>query len=106
MLRSCEQMYGYLCGLRYGVVLVRLDLTKLALEVLVEAVNKQPTHWGGWQELAKLVTDKEMVCVLLPVQCRGGFHLNIVLCASRYYLILFLLSMSVGESEIYAIFSR
>ncbi|KAL8615435.1 hypothetical protein ACOMHN_036255 [Nucella lapillus] len=44
----------------YGVVLKKLDLTKMAVDVLVEAVTKQPLHWGAWQELASLVTDREM----------------------------------------------
>ena len=46
---------------RYGVVLKRLDLTKMAVDILVEAVTKQPLHWGAWQELATLITDREMV---------------------------------------------
>ncbi|KAK7111014.1 cell division cycle protein 23 homolog [Littorina saxatilis] len=51
----------------YGVVLKRLDLTKMAVEVLVEAVTKQPLHWGAWQELATLITDREMlVSLALP----------------------------------------
>ena len=43
------------------MVLKRLDLTKMAVDVLVEAVSKQPLHWGAWQELATLITDREMV---------------------------------------------
>lgn len=52
-----------LCVCRYGVVLKRLDLTKMAVDILVEAVTKQPLHWGAWQELATLITDREMVAL-------------------------------------------
>lgn len=49
---------------RYGVVLRKLDLTSDAVEVLQEAIVKEPLHWGAWLELAALVTDKDMVCYL------------------------------------------
>ncbi|XP_076461033.1 cell division cycle protein 23 homolog isoform X2 [Babylonia areolata] len=48
----------------YGVVLKKLDLSKMAVDVLVEAVTKQPLHWGAWQELASLITDREMLLSL------------------------------------------
>lgn len=47
----------------YGVVLKRLDLTQQAVEVLSEAVHREPLHWGAWLELAALITDREMVGV-------------------------------------------
>nr|KAG5700933.1 hypothetical protein BaRGS_034218 [Batillaria attramentaria] len=50
--------------MQYGVVLKRLDLTKAAVDIFVEAVNKQPLHWGAWQELALLITDREMLLSL------------------------------------------
>ena len=46
---------------RYGVVLKKLDLRDDALEVMQEAVNKEPLHWGAWLELSSLCTDKEIV---------------------------------------------
>ena len=46
---------------RYGVVLKKLDLREDALEVMQEAVNKEPLHWGAWLELSSLCTDKETV---------------------------------------------
>ena len=46
---------------RYGVVLKKLDMKKEALDVLLEAVNKEPLHWGAWLELASLCADKEVV---------------------------------------------
>lgn len=45
----------------YGVVLKKLDLGKDALTVLVEAVHKEPMHWGGWMELEPLITDSTKV---------------------------------------------
>ena len=47
---------------RYGVILKKLDLVREALDVLVEAVQKEPLHWGAWQELSLLIPEKEMVC--------------------------------------------
>jgi hypothetical protein len=47
------------------VVLKRLDLNKMAVDVLVQAVTKQPLHWGAWQELASLLADREMVILFL-----------------------------------------
>lgn len=49
----------------YGVVLKRLDLTQQAVEVLCQALYLQPMHWGAWLELAALITDREMVCILI-----------------------------------------
>lgn len=46
---------------RLGVVLKKLDLREEALEVMLEAVKKEPLHWGSWLELSSLCTDKEMV---------------------------------------------
>lgn len=46
---------------RYGVILKKLDLREDALEVMQEAVNKEPLHWGAWLELSSLCTDKEVV---------------------------------------------
>lgn len=45
----------------YGVVLKRLELLGEAAEVLVEAVHKEPMHWGSWLELATLITDRTKV---------------------------------------------
>ena len=46
---------------RLGVILKKLDLREEALEVMLEAVKKEPLHWGSWLELSSLCTDKEMV---------------------------------------------
>ena len=46
---------------RYGVILKKLDLLKEAVDIFVEAVDKEPTHWGAWLELSTLCTDREMV---------------------------------------------
>ena len=56
-----DKIIFYLHCLRYGVVLKKLDLLKEALEMLVEAVNYEPLHWGAWLELAVLIPDKETV---------------------------------------------
>lgn len=45
----------------YGVVLKRLDLLTDATQVLVEAIHKDPLHWGAWLELAQLITDRAKV---------------------------------------------
>ncbi|XP_034173096.1 cell division cycle protein 23 homolog isoform X1 [Osmia lignaria lignaria] len=43
----------------FGVTLKKLQLTREAMDVLVEAVHKQPMHWGSWLELASLIIDRE-----------------------------------------------
>nr|CAD7571578.1 unnamed protein product [Timema californicum] len=43
----------------YGIVLKKLNLQQEALVVMVEAVHKEPMHWGAWLELATLITDRE-----------------------------------------------
>ncbi|XP_043522486.1 cell division cycle protein 23 homolog isoform X1 [Frieseomelitta varia] len=43
----------------FGVTLKKLQLTREAMNVLVEATHKQPMHWGSWLELASLITDRE-----------------------------------------------
>ncbi|XP_046360516.1 cell division cycle protein 23 homolog [Haliotis rufescens] len=48
----------------YGIVLRKLDLQKEAMNIFVEAVNKEPLHWGAWQELAMLITDRETLSSL------------------------------------------
>lgn len=45
----------------YGIVLKRLELLREAVEVLVEAIHKEPMHWGSWLELATLITDRAKV---------------------------------------------
>lgn len=49
------------CLYLYGMVLKRLDLHSIAIQVLVEAVHKEPLHWGAWVELATLITDRAKV---------------------------------------------
>lgn len=49
------------CLYLYGIVLKRLDLQSDAIQVLVEAVHKEPLHWGAWDELATLITDRAKV---------------------------------------------
>lgn len=53
------------CLYLYGVVLKRLELVKEAQNILVEAIHKEPLHWGAWLELAALVSDKGKVSTLL-----------------------------------------
>ncbi|KAL0132742.1 hypothetical protein PUN28_000464 [Cardiocondyla obscurior] len=43
----------------FGVTLKKLQLTKEAIDVLVESIHKEPMHWGAWLELAALITGKE-----------------------------------------------
>lgn len=45
----------------YGVVLKKRDLQNEAIQVLVEAVHKEPLHWGAWIELATLIPDRAKV---------------------------------------------
>jgi anaphase-promoting complex subunit 8 len=65
---GCELMRDHLArkldgyGLYlYGVILKRLDLLREAVKVLVEAIHKEPMHWGSWLELAALITDRTKV---------------------------------------------
>lgn len=55
-----KSLDGY-CLYLYGVVFKRLQLHKLAIEVLVEAIHREPLHWGAWLELASLITDKDVL---------------------------------------------
>ena len=43
-------------------MLKKLDLKNEAINVLIESINKEPLHWGSWQEIASLISDKEKVC--------------------------------------------
>ncbi|XP_017875715.1 cell division cycle protein 23 homolog isoform X1 [Ceratina calcarata] len=43
----------------FGVTLKKLQLTRDAIDILVEAIHKQPMHWGSWLELASLITERE-----------------------------------------------
>ncbi|CAC5376698.1 Cell division cycle protein 23 homolog [Mytilus coruscus] len=58
-----KELDGF-CLYLYGIVLKKLDLLKEALEMLVEAVNYEPLHWGAWLELAVLIPDKETLLSL------------------------------------------
>ncbi|XP_064638455.1 cell division cycle protein 23 homolog [Lineus longissimus] len=65
------------CFYLYGVVLKKLDLHREALDALLEAVRKEPLHWGAWLELALLITDKEMLSSLnLPNHWMKQFFLG------------------------------
>lgn len=48
----------------YGVVLKKLDLTKLAITIFVSSIQQAPTMWGSWIELASLISDKEKLYAL------------------------------------------
>lgn len=43
------------------MVLKKLDLMKDAVEILTESLRMEPMHWGTWQELVPLVTDRDVV---------------------------------------------
>ncbi|KAK3590022.1 hypothetical protein CHS0354_041047 [Potamilus streckersoni] len=60
---AARELDGF-CLYLYGVVLKKLDLVKDAMDIFVEALNKEPLHWGTWQELATLITDREMLLSL------------------------------------------
>ena len=79
---SCGQLDGF-CLYLYGVVLKKLQLMKEAQDVLVEAVHKEPMHWGTWLELASLITDKERLdALILPNHWIKRFflaHMNLEL---------------------------
>jgi anaphase-promoting complex subunit 8 len=55
-----KQLDAYSLNL-YGIVLKRLDLLEEAKIILVDAVNKEPLHWGAWLELASLIMDRAKV---------------------------------------------
>ena len=65
-----EYMAGNLDGFGlylYGVILKKLQLSKKAIDILVESTHKQPMHWGTWLELASLITDREKLeSLILP----------------------------------------
>ena len=51
----------------FGVTLKKLQLTREAIDILVESIHKQPMHWGTWLELAALITDREKLeSLVLP----------------------------------------
>lgn len=43
----------------FGVTLKKLQLTREAIDVLLESTHKEPMHWGTWLELSALITDRE-----------------------------------------------
>jgi len=59
----------------YGVVLRKLGLAELAAPALVEAIGREPGHWGAWLELSCLVTSRDKLAALqLPDHwCRHIF---------------------------------
>ncbi|XP_014675357.1 PREDICTED: cell division cycle protein 23 homolog [Priapulus caudatus] len=57
---TADTLDGF-CLYLYGVVLRKLDLTLDAVNILQEAIQKEPAHWGAWVELATLITDKDML---------------------------------------------
>lgn len=64
--RNKGNLDGY-CLYLYGVILKKLQLTKEAINVLVESIHKQPLHWGSWLELAALIMDREKLdSLVLP----------------------------------------
>lgn len=52
-----DELDGY-CLYLYGIVLRKLDLTPLAVDAFVKAVNKEPIVWAAWQELGQIIADK------------------------------------------------
>lgn len=45
----------------YGVILKKLDLTDLAVTVLLESLHLVPTLWSTWVELAPLIQDADQL---------------------------------------------
>lgn len=62
-LHSQRKMDGFQLYL-YGVVLKKLDLTDMAISMLVESVHAEPTLWCSWLELAPLISDQEKLSQL------------------------------------------
>ncbi|XP_047107625.1 cell division cycle protein 23 homolog isoform X1 [Schistocerca piceifrons] len=61
----------------YGIVLKRLELLKEALDILVEAIHKEPLHWGAWLELSSLITDRNKLdSLVLPSHWIKHFFLG------------------------------
>lgn len=58
-----RELDGYTLYL-YGVILKKLDLFKDATEILLESLQMEPMHWGTWQELVTLITDRETLMSL------------------------------------------
>ncbi|XP_012939127.1 cell division cycle protein 23 homolog [Aplysia californica] len=48
----------------YGVVLAKLDIHTLAMNIFVESISMEPLNWAAWMELARLISDKEMLMSL------------------------------------------
>ncbi|XP_045189720.2 cell division cycle protein 23 homolog [Mercenaria mercenaria] len=73
-----RELDGYSLYL-YGVILKKLDLLKDAIEILVESLQVEPMHWGTWQELVPLITDREMLVSLsLPSHWIKQFFVALV----------------------------
>lgn len=52
-----KKLDGY-CLYLYGVILKKLDMSNVALDVFIEAVNREPLNWSAWQELALIIPNK------------------------------------------------
>lgn len=52
-----NKLDGY-CLYLYGVILRKLDLTSLAIEAFIKAINDTPIIWAAWQELGQIMPDK------------------------------------------------
>lgn len=46
------------CMYLYGITLKKLDLSSVAVDVFIKAVNAEPMLWCAWYELGKLIPDK------------------------------------------------
>ena len=42
----------------YAIVLLKLDLTREAVEALTLSVNVEPLNWSSWNQLAVIIEDK------------------------------------------------
>ncbi|KAJ3653674.1 hypothetical protein Zmor_012913 [Zophobas morio] len=52
------------CLYLYGIILKKLDLTNLAINVFVKAVNCEPILWCAWYELGKIIPDKNKIFLM------------------------------------------
>lgn len=64
---------------RYGIVLRKCKLDKLAASVLLESVRQYEYNWSAWMELGSLATTRKNVSVIFQVK-----HKCILTCIEKF----------------------
>ena len=65
-----QKLDGYLFYL-YGIILKKLCLNKLARQMLLEAITREPSHWGAWLELSGKISTETFINFYTFINCHA-----------------------------------